>query len=934
MTGIHDPALVPVSIGIAVLASFTALSIVARMRAASGRATYLWLCAAAVALGGGVWSMHFVAMLAYRMPGMVMRHDLALTLVSLVLAIGATGLGLGGMDWNRPRRLRVGLAGLFIGGGVAAMHYVGMSGMYMAGYSVVYDVRWVALSILIALAAATAAVWLASRDYGRGRQLGAAIVMGAAIAGMHYAAMAGVGFVPDADSAKRGVALFDQTALGLSISVVTAMILILALAAARVQRFIERAAQEQARTTLLLTIADTLRGQDSGEALSAIARALGEHFGAVRSGFAEWDASGGSFDFVVGWSDGSVPPLAGSDAARFVPSTLDTLSTGGLIASENLPLLQSITVAGRPDGGAADHAAFLIVPFVRHARLRSIVYLNDRSHRRWRADEIALIEDIAERIRLFIERQAAESELRALNASLELRIEARTAELRLAEDRRRQADALYRAYFENTPDRLFVIGVRSDGDFFVEQLNPAHQAIVGFALDELEGRTISEILSPDLAERVTSAYRHVVETRQLYQYREIYPETGDRRYLDTTLVPLFDAVGHVVRIIGSSRDVTRQVQTEEALQQAQKMEAMGQLTGGVAHDFNNLLTPMLGALDRLHRKGVGDDRDRRLIDGALQSAERARTLVHRLLSFARRQPLQPVPVDLSQLVTDMAGLITSTVGPRVNLILDTPSMLRPATADPNQLEMALLNLAVNARDAMPDGGTLTIGVSSAVVDPGDGSGLAPGAYLRLMVEDTGTGMDAETLSRAIEPFFTTKALGRGTGLGLSMAHGLASQLGGTLTIDSVPGRGTSICIWLPACGDLPVAKPVAGDPSTRRSSGQVLLVDDEDLVRGTTAQMLSDIGFDVTVAGSGDEALALLDGGYRPDLMITDHLMPGMTGNALARTCRERFGDLRILVVSGYADADGIDAGLPRLTKPFRQDELANAIGLLSGSPA
>ena len=221
-----------------------------------------------------------------------------------------------------------------------------------------------------------------------------------------------------------------------------------------------------------------------------------------------------------------------------------------------------------------------------------------------------------------------------------------------------------------------------------------------------------------------------------------------------------------------------------ALRQAQKMEAMGQLTGGVAHDFNNLLTPIIGGLDMLIRRGVGSERERRLIDGAMQSAERAKILVQRLLSFARRQPLQSVAVDVAGLVDGMVGLLGSTLGPTIDFRVNVAHDLPPAKADPNQLEMALLNLSVNARDAMPTGGTLTVSATRESVRGEQGTGLKPGRYVRISVADTGVGMDAATLERAIEPFFSTKGVGQGTGLGLSMAHGLAAQLGGALTIDS------------------------------------------------------------------------------------------------------------------------------------------------------
>jgi signal transduction histidine kinase/CheY-like chemotaxis protein len=372
------------------------------------------------------------------------------------------------------------------------------------------------------------------------------------------------------------------------------------------------------------------------------------------------------------------------------------------------------------------------------------------------------------------------------------------------------------------------------------------------------------------------------------------------------------------------------MQAHEALRQSQKMEAMGQLTGGVAHDFNNLLTPIVAVLDRLQRRGGGDEREQRLIAGAAQSAERAKTLVQRLLAFARRQPLQTTAVDVAELVTGMADLVSSTIGPQIRVVVDTPPNLPPAKADANQLEMALLNLSVNARDAMPDGGTLRITATAETIQGRNNAGLKPGAYIRLSVADTGIGMDEATLARAVEPFFSTKGVGKGTGLGLSMVHGLVSQLGGAMTINSQPGLGTNVEIWLPQSeGEAGLATPrpdVEPEPSAR---GRVLLVDDEELVRLSTSDMLSELGYGVVEAASAEEALALLSTGVDPHLLVTDHLMPGMSGTDLARQIVAERPEITVLLVSGYAESTGIEPDLPRLTKPFRKDELAAALAKL-----
>jgi PAS domain S-box-containing protein len=374
------------------------------------------------------------------------------------------------------------------------------------------------------------------------------------------------------------------------------------------------------------------------------------------------------------------------------------------------------------------------------------------------------------------------------------------------------------------------------------------------------------------------------------------------------------------------RDQARLAQAHAALIQSQKLEAMGQLTGGVAHDFNNLLTPIIGSLDMLHRRGVGGMREQRLIDAAFQSAQRAKGLVQRLLAFARRQPLQPEVIDLGALVRGLADLINSTIGPQVVLHIDVSDGLPNARADPNQLEMAILNLAVNARDAIEGAGVIKIAVSSRMLKSDDIAGLPAGRYVHVMVADTGHGMDEATLARAVEPFFSTKCVGQGTGLGLSMAHGLACQLGGTLTLASELGRGTEVSIWLPE-SQLTAS---AGDPDPGQrggvSAGAALLVDDEEWIRLSTAEMLTDLGFIVHEAASAEAALEAIDGGLTPDLLITDHLMPGMTGVELARLVRDRRPQIKTLIISGFAEVDAIDPSMPRLTKPFVQSDLEAAM--------
>ena len=434
---------------------------------------------------------------------------------------------------------------------------------------------------------------------------------------------------------------------------------------------------------------------------------------------------------------------------------------------------------------------------------------------------------------------------------------------------------------------------------------------------------------------------------------------GRETWVRVSGVPLHDADGQIAGALCVVVDIDRQKQTEarlrelnetlearvaartaeleqahEQLRQSQKLEAMGQLTGGVSHDFNNLLTPIIGSLDLLQRQAGGGERERRLVERALQAADRAQVLVQLLLAFARRQPLQPVPVDVGALVTNMAELVASTTGPQIEVVVDVKAALPLATADPNQIEMALLNLCVNARDAMPDGGTIRVSISTEPVAHHHRSGLKPGRYVRLSVADTGMGMDRATLAKAVEPFFSTKGVGSGTGLGLSMVHGLAAQLGGALTIQSQPGLGTNVEIWLPTSDEAAEPSGAKAEGTAPRAAGVVLLVDDEDLVRASTADMLSDLGYTVLEANSAKAALKLLDDGLRPDLLVTDHLMPGKTGPALARDAQRRLPNIRILIVSGFAELDAVEADLARLTKPFRQADLARKLDALAGDGA
>jgi PAS domain S-box-containing protein len=412
-----------------------------------------------------------------------------------------------------------------------------------------------------------------------------------------------------------------------------------------------------------------------------------------------------------------------------------------------------------------------------------------------------------------------------------------------------------------------------------------------------------------------------------------YRDVTDRHRAQNALLELNESL---------ERRVAEAVAEREAalarLHEAQKLETLGQLTGGVAHDFNNLLTPVMSGLHLLGR-WHGDERSQRMVSAALQSAERARTLVQRLLSFARRQALAPQSVDPATLVAGMRELITRSLGPAIRVNIEVPASVPPALVDPNQLELALLNLAINARDAMEGqgGGTLTIVAQADTIGEATtcAIGLAPGRYVRFQVTDTGCGMDEPTLVRAVEPFFTTKEVGKGTGLGLSMVHGLAMQSGGAFRLASAVGAGTTATLWLPVALEAPVAaaaaQPVA--PSAPRRA-TLLLVDDETLVRASTAGLLQELGYDVAEARSAAEALDLVRTGLMPELVVTDHMMPGMTGAQLAAELREKVPGLPVLMITGYASLGAKEAlDLEVLAKPFAFADLAARIAALVQPP-
>jgi len=518
-------------------------------------------------------------------------------------------------------------------------------------------------------------------------------------------------------------------------------------------------------------------------------------------------------------------------------------------------------------------------------------------------------------------------------AQLESMVTERTCEIAQANERLRRERAFSELLVANSVDGLLAY----DEELRYTLWNPAMERISGLPASMTLGRVATELF-PFLHGAAEQAMRRALtgETASVRNERFVIAATGREGWYEGDYTPLRTADGAIVGAIAFIRDISERRVVEEQLRQAQKVEALGQLTSGVAHDFNNLLAAIMGNLDLIRRRLPASNSELlSFVDHAIQGAERGAALTQRLLAFARRQDLRPDSVDITELVGGMVELIRRSVGPSITVETRLDDGLWPARVDANQLELAILNLAVNARDAMPMGGALSIAADNAAAVHAGELSPQPGDYVRLVITDSGVGMDEPTLARAIDPFFTTKASGKGTGLGLSMVHGLAAQSGGLLRLSSRPGTGTSAEILLPRAEAEPAREAVvAPAPPARASPLTVLLVEDDWLVALGTQSMIEDLGHAVITTSSGTRAIDILEAEPAIDLVITDHAMPGMTGLELASWIRERRAALPVLLATGYAElphAAAVD--LPRISKPFRQEELAAAIDALLATP-
>jgi PAS domain S-box-containing protein len=681
-------------------------------------------------------------------------------------------------------------------------------------------------------------------------------------------------------------------------------------------------------------LARALRDLDDARAIMALAAEwLAIRIDADRAGFFRVGGDE-TLVFASGWSNGRLPLLAGP-----MPRGVMGAAISKAYRERRTVVVRDSSAEPAFAGTEAERlsAAGLGVPLLRGGTWVAGFYVSQARPRDWTAEEIALVEAVAETAWDAVQRVDVVAALK-------------------------QSEAKFRA-IANSIDQM-VWSALPDG--YHDYYNQRWYDFTGVPLGSTDDEGWNGMFHPDDRERAWETWRHSLKTGDPYriEYR-LRHRTGEYRWVLGSAQPVRDDHGQITRWFGTCTEIQEQVEArevltrsradleravadrtgqlmavEERLRQAQKMEAVGQLTGGIAHDFNNMLAVVIGALDLLERRIAQGRTDvERYIDAARDGATRAAALTQRLLSFSRQAPLAPVPVDCNALVEGMLELLKRTLGEAVRIETQLTDAVWYAVTDPSQLENAVLNLAVNARDAMPTGGKLTIHTGNTTLDKATAEpiNIATGDYVCIAVTDTGSGMSEEVAARAFDPFFTTKSVGKGTGLGLSQVFGFVGQLGGHVGLETAPGKGTTVRLLIPRYTGDAVPEPKArADGSEARGFAHetVLVVEDEDRVRNYSVEALRELGYSVIHAADGPAALAMIDGGQRADLLFTDVVMPEMNGRELAREATARLPGLRVLYTSGYTrDAEDASFGGAVLPKPFDVATLAARVRAMLDDP-
>lgn len=695
--------------------------------------------------------------------------------------------------------------------------------------------------------------------------------------------------------------------------------------------------QSETRQNALLELNDAIRDlTDAGDIAQASAQVLARTMGVSRAGYGTVDTVAETITIARDFNQPGVSSIAGVLSFRDYGSYIEDIKRGETVAIDDVardPRTADTAEALR----AISAGSFVNMPLMEQGRVVAMVFVNHATPRHYTDSDLRLMRDVAERVRTATERARSEAALR-------------------------DSEAQFRVFAQATPIQIWASW--SDGSLY--WFNPQVYAYSGLAEGALDGTTgWGKIVHPDDLDWASERWVKALASGQVYENEfRIRRHDGVYRTFMVRAEPVHDEEGRILRWVGSNTDIEdlrRQsaelarfnetleeqvaertsalMQAEEALRQSQKMEAVGQLTGGIAHDFNNLLAGISGSLELItNRIAQGRHAEvERFTVAAQGAAKRAAALTHRLLAFSRRQTLDPKPTDPNRLIRGMEDLVRRTTGPGIEVEVVAGAGLWPVLIDAHQLENAVLNLCINARDAMPNGGRLTIETGNRWIDArtARASDLEPGQYVSICVSDTGTGMAPEVAARAFEPFFTTKPLGEGTGLGLSMIYGFVRQSGGQVRIYSEAGEGAMICLYLPRhFGEVDDADLIPEvEQAPRAQAGEtVMVVDDEPTVRMLVAEILHELGYQCIEASDGVAGLKLLQSGARIDLLVTDVGLPGgMNGRQMADAARIDRPDLKVLFITGYAEnavvGNGhLDPGMHVMTKPFAMEALGSRI--------
>jgi PAS domain S-box-containing protein len=1012
LSGYYDFRLVALSVLIAVLSAYAALDLGGRVTTARGWVRPAWLWCGAIAMGFGIWTMHFVGMLAFRLPVRVM-YDWPIVLVSLVMAILTSGVALLAVSQPRLSPTRLTIGAIFMGGGIAAMHYVGMEAMRLPAMCR-YSPWLVGLSVLLAVAISFAAIKLtfsfreSTAAWSVSKTL-IAVLLGLAILVMHYVGMAAARFLPLAGMNGSLAHAVQVSALGLTCVALSAGVALgLVFLTSIVDRHFWLQAEQLAKSqSQLQTIFDNMTEgivvvgskQDAVLVNPAAVRLLGLPKGKYEFARIVEEVEVLSMDGTV------LPPeqwptarALGGEFAQNRETLVRRKSTGetSVLEVSTAPVrtgsgeLEQVVITYRDIAARRqmDEAQQRLARQLAESQmqLQAIfdtmtegIYVLDRNGDTVVANAAAIrllaVPGDKSAFRNFIEQNEilspdgvplAYEELPAVRAlrgefvqNFEVlcrqrstgKLDAReisTAPVGNGFEESGQVvvtfrDATERKQMDEMRNRLAAIvessedGIVSiDKNGVVTSWNKGAEKVFGYTASEMVGNSVLRLLPEDRQQEEAEFIRRIQIGETIQQVETVRQgKNGKAIQVSLTVSPICGVDGKVVGASKIVRDITERKQLQNQLYQSQKMEAIGQLTGGIAHDFNNLLGVILGNLDLLEMRIEDDESALKRVRTAQTAATRGADLIKRLLATSSNVEWTAAPTRLQNSVRNMMDL-AQTLGPDIKIVLHVDDEMPSVLVDAAGLESALLNLAVNARDAMPMGGTLTMSAQLSVLEenypPVKAGELKAGCYACVSVSDTGEGMSKETLARVFEPFFTTKPRGKGTGLGLAMVYGFAKQSGGTVRIYSELGCGTTVSLYLPLAKEIAeTATPVGGSPTAERLSGTALVVDDEAELVEIAKAYLEEMGYTVYHAEDAARALALVEKHREIDLLVTDILMPGMNGAELAKKIRESLNEVKIIYCSGFPANALAERALsladgPLLHKPYLRTTFGSVV--------